>query len=128
MPKYQFLFLNQIQASHHHIKYTGILNCAGWKVTRENLEFLVKHVFLQQYRNINTAFVPDNSKKIDQQEPNGNLLCSLHYLTVWTCTYFQVIKQTCPGLIIKWFQFLGIDFGWPPTEEKWEHSASSDRL
>lgn len=63
MPKYQFLFLNQIQASHHHIKYIEILNCAGCKVTRENLEFLVKHVFLQQYRNINTAFVPDNSKK-----------------------------------------------------------------
>lgn len=128
MPKYQFLFLNQIQASHHHIKYIEILNCAGCKVTRENLEFLVKHVFLQQYRNINTAFVPDNSKKIDQQEPNGNLLCSLQYLTVWTCTYLQVIKQTCPALIIKWFQFLGIDFGWPPTKEKWEHSASSDRL
>lgn len=26
MPKYQFLFLNQIQASHHHLKYTQILN------------------------------------------------------------------------------------------------------
>lgn len=84
----------------------------------EKLEFLVKHIFLQQYRNTNTAFVPDNSKKINQQEPNSNLLCSLYYLALWMCIYFQVIKQTCWVLIIKWFQFLGIDFGWPTTKEK----------